>query len=128
MSQMSDFAENLVANFLMNNQTATRPTTWFLALFTAAPNDTGGGTEVSGSGYARQAITFGAASGGTVSNTSTHTFTASGGNFGTITHWAIFDAVTAGNMLVYGAATTSRTINSGDSLTVAAAAITVTMQ
>lgn len=127
MSALSDYAETLIANFIANNATATRPTAWHLAIFTAAPSDAGGGTEVSGSGYARQAITFGAASSGVTSNTSTHTFTASGGNWGACTHFGIFDASTAGNLLWHGALTASRTINDGESLTVAAAAFTLTL-
>lgn len=127
MSAFSDAAETLIANFIANNQTATRPTAWFLALFTAAPNDAGGGTEVSGSGYARQAITFGAASSGVVANTSTHTFTASGGSWGTVTHYGIFSASSAGTLYWHGALGTSRTIADGESLTVAAGAFTLTV-
>lgn len=127
MSALSDHAETLIANFIANAQTATRPTAWHLAIFTAAPSDAGGGTELSGNGYARQAITFGAASSGVTSNTSTHTFTASGGNWGACTHFGIFDASSAGNLLWHGALTASRTINDGESLTVAAAAFTLTL-
>lgn len=127
MSNLSDYAETLLANFIANAQTATRPTSWYLGLFTAAPSDAGGGTELSGSGYARQAATFGAASSGVVSNTSTHTYTASGGSWGTITHYGVFDALTTGNLLWHGALTTPRTIADGESLTVAAGAFTLTM-
>jgi hypothetical protein len=127
MAAFSDAAETLIANFIANNQTATRPTAWFLALFTAAPNDAGGGTEVSGSGYARQAITFGAASSGVVANTSTHTFTASGGSWGTVTHYGIFSASSAGTLYWHGALGTSRTVADGESLTVAASAFTLTV-
>lgn len=126
MSALSDTLETVVANFVANAETATRPTAWFLALFTAAPSDSGGGTELSGSGYARQAITFGAASSGVVSNTSTHTFTASGGTWGTVTHYGIFSASTAGTLYWHGALTASRTIADGESATVAAAAFTLT--
>ena len=62
MSALSDFSEALVLDWLMTNGAATRPTAWYIALFTAAPSDSGGGTEVSGSGYAREAVTFSAAS------------------------------------------------------------------
>lgn len=127
MSALSDYGETLVANFLANTTTATRPTAWFLALYTAAPSDSGGGTEVSGSGYARQAMTFGAASSGVTSNTSTHTFTASGGSFGTITHFGILDASTSGNLLWHAALGTPRTIADGESATVAAGAFTLTL-
>jgi hypothetical protein len=57
MSSFTDHTENLVLNFLLTTNTATRPTAWYVGLFTAAPSDTGGGTEVSGNGYARVAIT-----------------------------------------------------------------------
>lgn len=127
MSSLSDYAETLLANFIANAQTATRPTSWYLALFTAAPSDSGGGTELSGLGYARQAVTFGAAAGPVTSNTSTHTFTASGGSWGTVTHYGIFDASSGGSLLWHGALTTPRTIADGESLTVAAAAFTLTM-
>lgn len=127
MAAFSDAAETLIANFIANAQTATRPTAWFLALFTVAPSDSGGGTEVSGSGYARQAITFGAASSGVVANTSTHTFTASGGSWGTVTHYGIFSASSAGTLYWHGALGTSRTVADTESLTVAAGAFTLTV-
>lgn len=127
MSALSDAAETLLANFIANTQAATRPTAWFLALFTAAPNDAGGGTEISTGGYARQAITFGAAVSGVVSNTSTHTFTATGASWGTVTHYGIFSASSAGTLYWHGPLGTSRTIADGESLTVAAAAFTLTL-
>ena len=128
MANLSDHAEKLVLDWLMTTGAATRPTAWFVALYTAAPNDSGGGTVVSGAGYARQSIAFAAASspGGTqVSNTS-QTFEASG-SWGTVTHFAIFDASTAGNMLWHGELTNSRTVNSGDRLIFDAGAVALTL-
>ena len=118
MAALSDHAEALLLDWLMTTGTATRPTAWYVALFTAAPSDSGGGTEVSGSGYARQSVTFDAASspGGTTSNTGAVSFTASGGSFGTVTHIGIFDASTAGNLLWHGAMTASKTVADGDTL------------
>jgi hypothetical protein len=126
MSALSDAAETLVVNFLANTETATRPTAWYLALFSAAPSDSGGGTELSGSGYARQNVTFGAGSSGVVENTSTHTFTASGGNWAEATHYAFFSASSGGTMWWHGALTTPKQIDDGDSITVAAGAFTLT--
>jgi len=63
MAALSDHAENLVLNWLMTSGSATRPTAWYVALYTAAPNDAGGGTELSGSGYSRQSVAFTTASG-----------------------------------------------------------------
>ena len=118
MAALSDHAEALLLDWLMTNGSATRPTAWYVALYTAAPSDSGGGTEVSGNGYAREAVTFAAATspGGTTSNTGAVTFTASGGNWGSITHIGIHDASTGGNLLWHGAMTASKTVNDGDTL------------
>jgi hypothetical protein len=129
MAALSNHAEKLLLDWLMTAGAATRPTAWFLALYTAAPSDSGGGTEVSGAGYARQAIAFAAATSGagTTDNTGLVSFTASGGNFGTVTHVGIFDAVSSGNLLWHGAMTASRTINDGDTLEFAVGAVDLTM-
>jgi hypothetical protein len=129
MAALSDFAEKLLLDWLMTTGTAARPTSWHVALYTAAPSDSGGGTEVSGSGYSRQAITFAAAAspGGTTDNTGTVSFTASGGDWGTITHIGIFDASTSGNLIWHGALAASRTVNDGDTLSFAVGAVTLTL-
>lgn len=118
MAALSDHAEALLLNWLMTTGSATRPTNWYVALYTAAPSDSGGGTEVSGNGYSRQSVTFGAASspGGTTSNTNAVSFTAAGGNFGTVTHIGIFDNSSGGNLLWHGSMTASKTVNDGDTL------------
>lgn len=118
MAALSDHAEALLLDWLMTNGSATRPTAWYVALYTAAPSDSGGGTEVSGNGYSRQAVTFAAATspGGTTSNTGDISFTASGGNWGTITHIGIFDASSGGNLLWHGVMTASKIVNDGDTL------------
>lgn len=118
MAALSDYAEKLLLDWLMTNGSATRPTNWYVALYTAAPNDAGGGTEVSGNGYSRQSVTFAAATSGagTTSNTGDVVFTAAGGSWGTITHIGIFDASTAGNLLWHGALTASKTVADGDTL------------
>ena len=118
MAALSDHAEALLLDWLMTTGSATRPTAWYVGLYTAAPSDSGGGTEVSGSGYAREAVTFAAATspGGTTSNTGDISFTASGGNWGTITHIGIFDASSGGNLLWHGIMTASKIVNDGDTL------------
>lgn len=118
MSALSNYAEKLLLDWLMTTGAATRPTTWYVALYTAAPSDSGGGTEVSGNGYSRQSVTFdaGATPGGTTQNNNTVSFTASGGNWGTIGWIGIFDASTSGNLLWHGAMTASKTIEDGDTL------------
>jgi len=130
MSSFSDYTENLLLNWLLTTNSATRPTAWFVGLFTAAPSDTGGGTEVTGNGYARVATGTISISGTatTATNAAAIEFAAaSGGNWGTITHAAIFDASTGGNMLAWAPLTTSRTINSGDVFRIPAGSLTVTL-
>jgi len=118
MAALSDYSEKLLLDWLMTNGSATRPTNWYVALYTAAPNDAGGGTEVSGNGYSRQSVTFAAATSGagTTANTNDVVFTAAGGSWGTITHIGIFDASTAGNLLWHGSLTASKTVADGDTL------------
>jgi len=129
MAALSDYAEKLLLDWMMTNGSATRPTAWYVALYTAAPSDSGGGTEVSGSGYARQAVTFAAAStpGGTTSNTGAVSFTAAGGSWGTISHIGIFDTLTSGNLLWHGSMTASKTIADGDTLEFAIGNIDLTI-
>ena len=130
MSSFTDYTENLVLNWLLTTNSATRPTAWYVGLFTAAPSDTGGGTEVSGNGYARVATGTISVSGTatTATNSAAIEFSAAnGGNWGTITHAAIFDASTGGNMIAWAALTTSRTINDGDVFRIPSSSLTVTL-
>jgi hypothetical protein len=130
MSSFTNHTESLVLTWLLTTGTATRPTAWFVGLFTAAPSDTGGGTEVSGSGYSRKATGTITVSGTdtTATNAAAIEFDpASGGNWGTITHAAIFDAETSGNMIAWAQLTTARTINDGDVFRIPATSLTVTL-
>jgi len=126
MSSFTDYLEDAVLDHVFRNTALTSPTDVYLALFTVAPDDTGGGTEVSGGGYARQAITFGAASGGSMDNSAAVSFTASGANFGSVVAVGIFDASTGGNMLAWDTIT-SATVNDGDSIEFGAGNITLTL-
>ena len=129
MSALSDSAEALILNWLMTTGTAVRPTAWYLGLFTGAPSDSGGGTEVSGNGYSRAAVTMAAATspGGTTTSTDAQAFAAAGGAWGTITHVGLFDASTSGNLLWHGTITTNRVVNDGDTLTFAIGDIDLTL-
>lgn len=140
MAAMSDFLENKLIDWFFRAQAigitgataaaGTGPATLHVALLTAAPSDTGGGTEVTGGAYARQAVTSNltnwagtlnnsqnvASTGtsGTTSNLNAINFPAPTANWGTITHFGIYDASTGGNLLFWGALTQSKTVNNGD--------------
>lgn len=127
MSAASNYTENLALNWLLTSGSATRPTAWYLALFTTDPTDAGSGTEVSGTNYTRKAIAF-SVTDATASNSSTVTFDAAGsGGWGTITHVGIYDASTSGNLLFHGAVTTSKTIDEGDTFQVSSTNLQITL-
>lgn len=126
MSDFSNYLEDAVLNHVFGGDAYTSPSSVYLALYTTAPTDAGGGTQVSGNGYARQEITFDAADSGEVTSTSHVSFTASGGSFGTIVAVGVFDASTGGNLLAWKAITPV-TINDTDTLTFPAGDITVSL-
>lgn len=105
----------------LKTATYTPPTHIYVALFTATPSKSGGGTEVSGTGYARQICDSWSASSDAdvtdASNSALVDWGTAGGAWGVATHFGLFDALTAGNLLRYGALETPRTIESGDPVT-----------
>lgn len=131
---MSDAKSNYLENKVLDHFLGTASTasqTVYLALHIGDPTDTGtGGTgEIStaATGYARQAVSFNSASGGsTTGPTSAKEFTANGSDWGTITHFALYDASTGGNMLYYGALTEDKLIEDGDTLRFSTGSITIT--
>lgn len=122
----SDYTENKVLDHFLGTASFPMPSQVYVALYTAAPSDAGGGTEVSGNGYARQAADFDAADGGEAVNSDEIAFPQASASWGEITHFALFDALSAGNLLFWGALTTPRTIGSGDQLIIDAGDLAVT--
>ena len=109
----SDYLETKVLDHVFAGTAYTAPTTLYVALFTAAPSDSGGGTEVSGGAYARQTIAF-TTSGDTTSNNAAVEFPTATANYGTVTHVGVYDASSAGNLMAWAALTSSKTIETGD--------------
>jgi hypothetical protein len=127
MSAMSDYLENKFLDHFLGTASTSAPAAVYVGLHTADPTDAGTGAEVSGNGYARQAIAFGASSGGTASNSGAVEFpAANGGDFGTITHIGIYDASSSGNLLFHSALTTSKTIADGDIFKIAVSGVDIT--
>ena len=120
----SDYLENAVLNHVLRNTTLTSPTTVYVGLYTVAPTDAGGGTEVSGGSYAREAAAFNAPSGGSTANTSQIDFTTATASWGTIVAAGVFDAVSAGNLL-YWTTVPDKLIGNGDTATIASGALTI---
>lgn len=126
MAGFSNFLETEILDHVFGGNAYTAPATLYLALYTATPSDTGGGTEVSGGSYARQTVAF-TVTGDTASNTSAVEFPTATANWGTITQVGVFDASTAGNLLAYADLSASKIIESGDVLRVPAGDLDITL-
>ncbi len=124
----SNTFETHVLNYVFTTTSVTRPTAWYLALFTSNPADDASGTEVSTSGtaYARQSATF-TVSGDTASNSAAIEFPTATASFGTVSHVAVFDAATSGNMIAYAALTASKAIDTGDVFRVPSGDLDITL-
>lgn len=129
MSAKSDYLENKMIDHVFRGIAFPMPTVLAVALFSAGPTDAGGGTELSGGSYARAPLNpsatnwtntqnsgTGASSGtgGQTTNAVVVTFPAPTGAWGVATHFAICDALVAGNPLYIAPLLAPKTINSGD--------------
>lgn len=138
MGALSDYAEDALLDHILNNGRAltyTPPSTLYVALFTSdggLENNTEiSQTEISGGSYARMSLNgsdnyFTEASGGATSNYADIAFPVATGDWGTITHMAIMDALTSGNVLFWGALSSGKTIETGDQFKFTAGNLDVT--
>jgi len=128
MSGLSDFAEVAVINALLR-ATALNITSVYVSLHTADPGDAGAANELTDSGYARKISTYDAptSGAGTTQNSGDITFNAiaDAGPF-TVTHVGMWDAATAGNLLLTAALTASKAFSLNDVPRFPAGSLTVT--
>jgi len=153
MTAASDFFENKLVDWLFRGQAigitgasaaaGTGPTALFVGLYTAAPSDVAGGTEVTGGNYGRVSVTSSMANwagtqsagstvassgtGGVTSNNNVITFPTPNANWGTISHFGVFDAVSSGNLLLWGPLSSSKAVFSGDAVSIQAGQLQVQM-
>lgn len=122
---LTNYLESKLIDHFLGTTTYTKPTNVYVGLFTVTPGEAAGGTEVTGGSYARQIATFGAASSGSTTNSGNIDYT----NMPAATTVAIgiFDALTSGNMLLYGALTTNKTTDAGDTLRIATGSLSVSI-
>ena len=126
MSAMSDYLELEILDHILGTGAYTMPSAVYVGLSTGSFNDDNSGTELSGNNYTRKAITFGAASSGTATNNAAVEFNAATGSWGTVSHFGIFDAASSGNLLIHGALTASKVIETGDILKIAIGDMSIT--
>ena len=123
----SNTYETTVLQWTFTTDSVTRPTAWYLGLFTANPDEDGSGaTEISGNGYARKSVSF-SVSGNLATNSAAVEFDVATGSWGTISHVAVFDASSGGNQIAYAALTTSKAIDTGDVLRFPAGDVDITL-
>ena len=123
---LSNIFETTTLNWLFTATSVTRPTAWYIALYTVAPTDGGGGTEISGNAYVREAVAM-SVTGDNATNTGAVEWPTASGTWGTIVAVGVFDALSAGDLIAYGNLTVSKTITSGDVFRIPAGDLDITM-
>jgi hypothetical protein len=124
MASMTDYLEDAVRGHVLLADPYTAPAAVYLALFTTATSDAGGGTEVSGGSYARQVVDFDPGATAVAVSSADVTFTAMPGV--TVGWAAIMDAASGGNVLLHGALSAPKTVAAAADLVFPAGDITAT--
>lgn len=111
MTSLSDYLEDKVINWIRGTSMGSPPSTIYLALFTSPTTDAGGGTEVVDGSYVRMAVTLAAPSPpGVTTNSGTVTYPVATADWGLLTHAAVYDASSGGNLLLHGPILVPQTI------------------
>ena len=132
MGGFSDYLELEVLDHLLGAQTYSPPATYYVALFTVAPSDSGGGTEVAGNNYSRVSVAnnttnWNTAASGSTSNKVAITFPVASGSWGTVVAFALFDDASAGNLILWATLGTAKVVGSGQAAQFAAGQLVVTL-
>ena len=124
----SNTFETHVLNYVFTATSVTRPTAWYVALFTSNPAEDASGTEVSTSGtaYVRKTVSF-TVSGNLATNSAAVEFPTATASFGTVTHIGVFNASTSGDLIAYSALSASKAIATGDVFRIPAGDLDITL-
>lgn len=135
MSNMTDSLETSLSAAVLRGGTYTGGRLW-MALFTAAPSEAGGGTEATFTGYARQSFRSGAQvdsdqftvndGTGTAQNSNDVIYAANSGSSQTVTHFGIMTASSGGTMLFWGPLAAPKTIDPTDIASFPAGTVRIT--
>jgi hypothetical protein len=127
MGSFSDYVENKILNYVFNFLPFTFAT-GYVALSSGDPGEAGTNLlEVVGGSYARPLATgiWTSSTTGAIMNSAAIVFPTATANWGNITHFALFDHVTTGNMLGYGTLGTSKNVTTNDVVQFATGALTI---
>lgn len=123
MANASTYLSDVLINHLLRNAAYPSPLTNYLALFTSDAglegNDSGVWTEVNGGNYARVALdsaVFSNPVDGVTDNAEVITYPTATGDWGTVTHAAIMDSATGGNVLIWLPLSLAKAVSTGDSV------------
>lgn len=127
-NNFSNYLENALLGHTLLGSTYTSPATIWVSLATSLAADGATYSEVAdGTAYARQVITFGAPSGNTVRNSNLVSFPEATTPWGTVAHFALHDAATAGNMLYHGDLGAAKTIGATESIKINISSLSVSL-
>lgn len=115
------FLNAVAGNVFQTKTNPALPTEYYIGLSTTAPSVSGSGvTEpASSAGYARVKLdNLGTPANGVVSNTADINFAESTASWGTVSHFVVYDAQNDGNLLMYGALSTARSIEPATVMTI----------
>ena len=122
MSQASNYLEEAILNYFFRNQVVAQPTAVYVALYINDPTDADTGTEISGGGYSRKQVTFGAPAQvgdkGVISNNGKIEFDIATTDWGNVAYWTVRTAATAGYQLCHGSFSRVENVLSGNRFTI----------
>ncbi len=124
------FLNQVMGNLFKTKETPALPSEYYIGLSSTAPNISGGNvTEpLSNSGYKRVKLeNLSEPADGVITNEQAISFDESTANWGTMSHFVIYDALDAGNLLMYDTLSTPRNVEAATIVTIKANSLTLTL-
>lgn len=124
------FLNQVMGNVFNTKKDPALPTEYFIGLSSTAPSVDGQGVSepATSAGYARVKLeVLSEPNAGVITNDAAISFDESTANWGTMTHFVIFDAADGGNLLMYDSLSTARNVEAATIVTIKAGSLTLTL-
>ena len=124
------FLNRVMGNVFNTKKDPALPTEYFIGLSSTAPSVDGQGVSepAASAGYARVKLeVLSEPNAGVITNDAAISFDESTANWGTMTHFVIFDAADGGNLLMYDSLSTARNVEAATIVTIKAGSLTLTL-